>query len=100
MNYSVIHDKQIALLISNTEKEDDVHIYIGKVVREGTQLIFVNSSQNWRVSLSKAQFGRIMKVTEEVKEIFFPAEYFLPMSITSLPENSNEDFDSTGLKWH
>ena len=42
MNQLNLQDKQIALLIWNTEKEDDAHIYIGKIAQIETGYYFVN----------------------------------------------------------
>jgi hypothetical protein len=91
--------KCITLVVTNLEKEDDVHVYAGLLQVLDGQYIFVNEEKGWRVQLDKEQLGRITPVGEELREILLGADYYLPLTIGSLPENGQEVF-KTGLKWH
>lgn len=99
-DYTSIKDKNIALLIWNTEKENDAHIYLGKIIKNGNDFHFVNKSKNWNVALEPTIFERLQEVTEETKNIFLNADLFFSFSISGLPDDSTKGLISTGMTWH
>ncbi len=69
MNYSALQNKSIALLIWNTEMEDDIHVYLGQIVQDESGFKFINEAKGWRVSLSDRQMAGINAVSAEAKEV-------------------------------
>jgi len=55
---------------------------------------------NWNLTLDRVQLRRLRTVTSNANEIFLYSDYFLECSITSLPENPDEEIVLTGMKWH
>jgi hypothetical protein len=100
MDYKQLKTKSIALLIWNTEKENDAHVYIGEIIKEEACFHFINKSKGWRVSLDDEKMERLKEVTEDMKEIFLGADYFISLSIAALPNDDNQGFIPTGIKWH
>ena len=100
MNLEELKDKSISLVVWNTEKEDDVHVYLGKLYLENEESYFVNEAKGWKVSLDEEQLSRLHPVSDDLKETLLNAGYVLSMSMGSLPETDTEDFNETGMKWH
>ena len=100
MDYNQLKTKSVALLIWNTEKENDAHVYIGAIIKEEAGFHFVNKSQGWKLSLDEEKMQRLEEVTEDMKEVFLGADYFISLSMTTLPNKDNQDFIPTGIKWH
>lgn len=100
VNYSKYENKSIAVLIWNTEKENDAHVYVGKILQVENGFYFSNESKGWQISLDTEQMARIKEVSGEEKEIFLQADYFLPLSMVSLPDDKAGNFENTGLRWH
>jgi hypothetical protein len=43
---------------------------------------------------------RLQRVKEEVKDVFSGADFFIPLTVSPLPEGTEPaDFIATGLKW-
>lgn len=99
MNQLNLQDKQIALLIWNTEKEDDAHIYIGKIAQIETGYYFVNESKGWNLELDNEQLSRATPVSEDMKDIFLNADYFISLSMRLIGDENTDDYIPTGLKW-
>ena len=38
-------DKSIALLVWNTEVENDAHVYLGRIKKEGEEFVFFNDEK-------------------------------------------------------
>jgi hypothetical protein len=94
-----LKDKKIALLIWNTEKEDDAHVYIGQIIQEEAESYFLNASMGWKLNLDPEQISRLTPVTNEMKEILLHSDYFISLSMGVLPDDNNEGYIPTGLKW-
>jgi hypothetical protein len=92
--------KAIALVVWNTEKEDDVHVYLGKLQMERDEYYFLNEEKGWQLSLSEEQLSDIHTVPGELKTTLLNADYALSMAMSDLPESDSEDFKPTGMKWH
>ena len=94
-----LEDKEIALLIWNTEKENDAHVYLGKLILKGSAHYFINESKGWQLELDSEQLSRMTPVEEDMKEIFLNAEYFIPLSMGLIEDKETDDYIPTGLKW-
>jgi hypothetical protein len=92
--------KCITLVVTNVEKEDDVHVYAGLLHIHDGHYTFVNEEKGWRVQLDLEQLGRIRPVDGELREILLGADYYLPLTVRSLPTNGQDEILKTGLKWH
>jgi|SRR5664279_5297989 len=93
-------NKSTALLIWNSEVENDAHVYLGQIKREGADFVFKNELKRWELSLDPEKLERLKPVTAELKEIFLGADYFISLSMTGLPEDPGQDFVPTGFGWH
>ena len=99
MNYNNIKNVPVALLISNIADKNDVHVYLGEIINEGAQLVFINSSKKWRVLLNDRQVNQVKTVGDELKDVFLGAKYFIPLSVADLPDDNTEGLISTGINW-
>lgn len=100
MNLADIIGKAISMIVWNTEKEDDVHVYLGKLQVENGKHYFVNKENGWRVALDEEQLSRLQPVSNDLKETLLNADYAFSMSIGDLPQSNLEDYRATGMKWH
>jgi len=100
IEYDFLKDKKVALLVWNTEKENDVHVYLGEIIKKEDDFYFVNAQEKWNFYLDLDKLERIKKVEDDVKEILLNADFGLSVSIASLPDKLGEDFVPTGMKWH
>ena len=93
-------DKSIALLVWNTEVENDAHVYLGRIKKEGGEFVFFNDEKGWCISLDSEKFERLRVVTAELKEMFLNADYFFSFSMSGLPDDPGRDLRPTGMRWH
>lgn len=101
MNLEAIEAKSIAMIVWNTEKENDVHVYLGKLQNVNGEYFFINKEKGWKVSLDEEQLSRIQAVSNDLKEMLLNADYALSMSMGSLPEADDKStYEKTGLKWN
>jgi hypothetical protein len=91
--------KDIALVVENIEKENDVCVYLGRMINEKDEFFFINEAQSWRVSLNTDHIKRLKLVPDQLKSILLNADYFFTMTIATLPDLSHEGFSDTSLKW-
>lgn len=94
-----IPGKRISLLIWNTEKEDDVRVLAGEIIKREAVYYFVNETEGWRVTLTEEMLGRLREVPENLKKTMLYADFAISVSMGSLPEDGREGFDNTGIKW-
>ena len=99
MNLEPIETKSLALIVWNNEKEDDVHVYLGKLQNINGEYSFINEEKGWTVSLDEEQISRIKPVSADLKEMLLNADYALSMIIGELPPSNSQDFKATGMKW-
>jgi hypothetical protein len=100
MDYNVdLKDKDVALIIWNTEKEDDVHVYLGKIILEEDTFYFINEHRKWKVSLNSEQLERLKLVPEDLKQILLQANYSLSVTIADLPDDNSDGLIYTGINW-
>lgn len=101
-NFAVLNNRSIALLIENVEKENDVQIYYGKIVKNRTDYFFVGTNNKINVTLDIDKLNRIKKVDSEM-ELEIPSlkncEYFLWLTMESLPNENKEGLKDTGINW-
>jgi hypothetical protein len=100
MNIEYIEEKIICLVIWNTEIENDVHAYPGRITWNNNEYCFTNEENNWRVSLDEEQLNRLRPTPVELKESLFHADYFINMTMGKLPDESTDGFIDTGLNWN
>lgn len=98
IDHKLLTGKKIALIIWNTEDEVDVRVFPGEIIQKGS-FHFINVSEKWNITLTDEMLSRINKVSDELKEMLFNAEFAISLSLASLPDNSSEGFDPTGMKW-
>jgi hypothetical protein len=91
--------RDIALVVENIEKEDDVCVYLGRMIKVRDEYFFINQAQSWRVSLNAGHIQRLRAVPDQLKSILLNADYFFTMSIALLPDSADEKFRNTNLKW-
>ncbi len=99
MNVEEIKDKPLALVVWNTEKQDDVHVYVGKLVVKVDECFFVNQRNGWTLRLSEEQANQIEPVPDRLKSVLLGADYALNLAIGSLPDGIT-DAMWTGMQWH
>jgi hypothetical protein len=92
--------KSIALLVWNTEVENDAHVYLGRIKKEEEDFVFVNDEKGWRISLDNIKLDRLKSVTSELKEMFLNADCVISLSMRGLPDEPGRDFNPTGIRWH
>ncbi len=93
-------DNSIALLVWNTKVENDAHVYLGQIKKDGEDFIFVNEQKGWRISLDTEKIERLRPVTADLKDMFLNADYFFSFSMSGLPDDPGQEFRPTGMRWH
>ncbi len=91
--------KRIALLIWNTEQEDDVRVFAGEIIKEDPVYYFINQPEQWKLRLTAELLGRLKAVPEDQKDILLDADFVISVSMGSMPGEGNEGYDNTGIKW-
>lgn len=99
MDFPQIVGKSIALVVWNTEKDDDVRVFLGEIIEKGKEYFFVNNQENWNLLLDASKFSEIRVVREDLKEMLLGAELYLNLSIANLPDENNDGFSKTGMNW-
>ena len=99
MNLTDILDKVISIIVWNTEKEDDVQVFRGKLQIHNRGVFFVNEEQGWRVSLHEEQLSRLKSVPGELKETLLNSDYALSLSMGEFPQFKFREYQRTGMKW-
>ena len=67
-NYDFLLEKPFGLIIENTEVQNDVRIYYGRIIRDDNNYFFVNVDKSVSVSFDDEHLKRIKKVTIDMKE--------------------------------
>lgn len=91
--------KSISLLIWNTEKENDVQVYVGEIIHKDDVFYFVNKVEDWQVTLTTEILKRLKEVPQELKQVLRNTDFSITLSMGNLPEELNSDFKLTGMKW-
>lgn len=95
-----IKSKSIAVIVHNADKEDDVHVYLGRLLLTHGEYFFVNEGREWKISLNSEQLRRLKPVPDTLKSTLLGADYALTMVIGSLPDCEREGYKKTGMQWH
>ncbi len=92
----------VGLVIENTEKQNDVKIFYGKIVNNDSKNYFTNEDENIKLSLNDKQLHRVKKVDIKMRnEIssFKNCEYILWMRMADL-KDENQNLKKTGINWN
>jgi hypothetical protein len=100
MNLADLKDIAICMIVWNTEKEDDVHVYLGKLQLQKGEHYFINEEKGWKVSLQEEQLSRLKPVPGELKVLLLNADYALSMNMCELPQFNSGEYQKTGMKWN
>jgi hypothetical protein len=100
MKFEDLMNKSICIVVTNAEKRDDIHVYLGELQRKDDQWFFRNESRNWLISLDAEQLNRLNPVPENLKSSLLNADYFLPMTIQSIPGEDTKGYTPTNMQWH
>jgi hypothetical protein len=100
MKLEELEGKSIAIIVQNVDQDDDVHVYLGSLQLQNGEPYFRNNEKDWHVSLDNDKLDRLKPVVEELKTTLLNADYYLHMTIQSLPDTSVEDLVKTNMKWH
>jgi hypothetical protein len=101
MNLEQVKEKSIAMVVWNSQKENDVHVYLGKLNSSDGQYSFINEERGWKILLNDEQLGRLKPVSDDLKDILLNADYSFSMSMGDIPDGEDlTDYNDTGLKWH
>ena len=99
MNLEDLKDKAISLIVWNTEKENDVQVFLCKLQEENSKLFLINEEKGWRVSLDDDQLSRLKPVSDDLRETLLNADYALSMTMQNIPQLSSQNYRETGMKW-
>jgi hypothetical protein len=100
-NYDFLLEKPFGLIIENTEVQNDVRIYYGRIIRDDNNYFFVNVDKSVSVSFDDEHLKRIKKVTIDMKEnvkSLQNCEYSLWMKMEDI-DKSTKEMRSTGIIW-
>jgi hypothetical protein len=100
LSFEKIKEKNIALVVWNAEKDDDAHVYLGKIVHSENVYSFRNESRKWNLPLNEQDLDKLKQVPQDLKISLLNADFYFSMSIGSIPDNSKEKFIPTGMQWH
>lgn len=95
-----LKDRNIALIVWNTQKKDDVHVYLVKLQVENDEACLINEENGWRVALNREQLHHLQPVSDDLKDTLLNADYALSINIEDLPVPDSGDYLKTGMKWH
>jgi hypothetical protein len=98
-----LHGRIVALLVMDetAEGEPEWSVLYGTVeFQEGSDAaVFVGQNRKGRIPLASEQLARARPVTEQLRTVFAPADFFIPMTIGSIPEGDDvSDYQRTGFK--
>lgn len=99
--YDFLLDKPFGLIIENTEAQNDVRIYYGKIVKVDGIYFFVNADKSISVSFDEEQLARIKKVPKEMKgnvKSLQNCEYSLWRKMGDIDKFSKK-MRNTGIIW-
>jgi hypothetical protein len=99
-DYNYLKGKKISLVVRNSDDKKDIRVFPGKIIERDNEFHFINVSADWDVELDFDQLNRIKEVTERLKEMLLDADYFLPMTIGNVDDDSKEELRATGMTWN
>ena len=99
MNFADLKEKAIALIVWNSEKENDVKVFLCKLQLQNNKPVLINEESGWSVSLDMEQLNKLEPVSDELRETLLNADYALSMTMGNLPESKFQQYRATGIKW-
>lgn len=97
MNYQELSGKSLALLLVG--EDENRWILHGTVCREGEALLLDHSASEQPFKIQPEWLDRIKPVPADLRDIFKGADFFLPLSMGTLPEDADpSEYVDTGLK--
>jgi len=102
MNFEELTGKKLALAIWGEDEngKDDVAVLTGRA-RWANGHLYLDYGRNQKpFQFPDDVLERIKPVPADVADIFLEAEFYISMSIGSLPDDADpNDYIDTGLKW-
>ena len=101
-SFEVLNNKSIALLIENIEKENDIKIYYGKIVKKKSDYFFVGTNNKINITLDIEKLNRIKKIDIDIESkvpSLKECEYFLWLKMDSFRKENKEYLKDTGINW-
>jgi len=100
LNFEEIKLKSIALVVHNADDEEDIQVYLGRLVFANGEWSFINEERGWKISLNSEQLNRLKPVPDPWKSVLLNTDYAIPMVIQPLPDPDMKGYEKTGMKWH
>jgi hypothetical protein len=103
MTASALRGRVVALLLMDDTDQDNPEWFVlyGTVEPDavGDGGIFLGRDPSQRIPLTAEQLGRARTVSDAQRTIFAPAEFFIPMTMSALPEDADaSQYQHTGFK--
>src|ERR1043165_6997724 len=100
-SFPEIENKSIALVVFNKEKENDAHVYLGKIMLQDESIVFINEAKKWSIELDEEMMDDIEVVSPALKGMLLGADYWFRMYLSgTIEDDAINDHIATGLKWH
>jgi hypothetical protein len=94
-----ISSGSLALVVWNLDKQNDVHVYLGKLHKTHSGFEFRNDEKGWIVEITPEMISDIKEVGQGLKSTLLDADYFLNLSMGDLVDEKG-NYTPTGLRWH
>jgi len=101
-NIGKINGKKLALLLMSKKEngEDDWSVFTGIARWDGKSLLLDRGGEKNTFRVPEDTLNRIKAVDKDNRETFCDAEYFIPLTVSTLPDNANlNEYIKTDLKW-
>ena len=101
-NLETLEFNSVGMVIENTEEQNDVKIYHGKIVNNDAEKFFTNESHDIKITLDSEQINRITKVDKKMRsEIpsLKNCEYIIWIKMGDL-KNESQNLKKTGINWN
>ena len=101
-NIGKINCKKLALLLMSKKEngEDDWSVFTGIARWDGKSLLLDRGGEKNTFRVPEDTLNRIKAVDKDNRETFCDAEYFIPLTVSTLPDNANlNEYIKTDLKW-
>lgn len=89
--------KTLALVIWNLDKDNDVRVFKGIIVKQQDEFIFYNQDKSWKITINDTKLEEIRITPEKLKTTLLEAEFYLNMTISDVEDSEN--YINTNLKW-
>lgn len=97
MNSQELNGKSLALLLAG--EDEDWSVLRGTVRQQGDVVLLDHSAGGEPFHIQPEWLDRIQPIPEDLSDILMNADFFLPLSVGTLPEGDDpSDYKFTGLK--